>query len=329
MSYQFPVFRHGALYAIEQGLDASAAKAVADEVLSIWSRRDMQVEITSALASAGYSLSEAVTARGGSEPHIWEGWVARPPAYTCAVVDSSATAWSIDFRVSMVACLRPNKSKVWVRLLLTAVDGVAADNLSRDDVEAFYRNADLIGNSVSTVAASVYDSAVEAVTGSRAVPERAGSIGIRTVMCASAGLPPIADEIRAGNPFSLSKQFETAWGSDLMRDFFRFAIHEEIEDYKKYGSVMEGRRRQWHDADKKLLEGHEDSIIEAGGVQVFGLTYDACVALYARDEKLGCPNDIDCFGVVPVDDNCVGCSDGLPTSVKASMAMMETISPFI
>lgn len=323
--YQYPVYRHGVLYSTTESLDAATAQAVAAEVLSIW-EADGEAALAREIEGAGYELVERMKPAAFSPPIVWEGWVARPPAYSCAVRSGDAV-YGLEFRMSLVACLRPNKSKVWTRLLLMEIDDKPADGLSTAEVDCFYEWARDFCGALSRAASAVYASAVERCVGTEAQLEQAGEIEIRTVVSDEPALGEVAAAIGDARPISIAERYETQSGARLMSDFFHFAADRDIETYPEYRKFVAQNRERWGLAGS---EGHQDEISEAGGLQVFGLSYAGCNALFSRGEELGRPHVVECFGVAPPRSGEFGPElTTYPPSITASVALMETISPFI
>lgn len=325
-AFRYPVCRHGTLYETNEDLDAATAKAVADEVLRVWGAEDIPAALTAALREAGYDVVSPVVPSGDSGPRIWEGWVARLPPCTCAALSDTGVVYGVGLRMSMVACLRPNRSKVWVRLLLSTIDGHPAEGMHRDAVEAFFNWGNRFCEAVGEQAMLVYSRALRTADASQGGPVRAGTVDIRAVADEAAGLGLVADAIRSGAPLRMSEQFATERAAESLRDFFHLAIHEEVTDYAEYRQLVEGRRSAWSSANEQTTQMHDASVAGSGGLQVFGVSFDHLSALFMRQEQLGSPNEIDCFGMVPAEETW---QSDMPASVGASVALMEMISPFI
>ncbi len=335
--YNFPILRYGAICNIVEDLDLDKAEQIGKQIEEYCKKIAFEQEFIRFIEKKKYKYTFKTPPEIVRPPSIelWEGWVVLTPRLQFQIQEDQNVHKELVSRASIVACMKPNHSKLWVNLFFKGASPQAV-GLTRHMVASFFSNYKDLAMITAEFAREIYQQTLCNVLQQEITVDHKQEIVIKAVGSNHPYFIKLSNDIRSGKVINFSDEFRSEENKENLKDFLFFVLNEEIDSIETYERFIEQRKKQWTDKREEIKEKYQAELIEQGGLQWFGLTWGEAVALFAREEFLD-KSEISFFGIGAETDKVLkkalkkASDNDIPNVVsrKISRALLESISPFI
>ena len=334
--YNFPILRYGSICSIVDEMDLDKAEKIGEKIRDYCKKTNFVKYFADFIKrrSNKYSFQDLPTIINPPSVELREGWVVLAPRLEFKIKDDNSRHNALVNRISIVICMKPNHSKIWINLSFKGTSRKAL-NLSIQDAISFFEKYEELAVVMADFSRDIYQNALSSVLDKEIEMEPKQEIFIRTVGSSHNFFKKVENNFRSGKSINFTDEFECAKDKKGLKDFLFFVFNEEINTAEEYNNFIDKRKKEWldkkNDFDKYLI----DKDIEESGMQFFGLKWNGSIALLARKDELD-TNRSYYVGIGAESNDMLketlknSENKDMPNVISRSLsrALLDTISPF-